>query len=67
MKYLCGVDTGGTFTDCVVMDEQGQITITKSPSTPSDFAVGFFNALEVAAEKRERTLVRAVVYSSKRK
>jgi N-methylhydantoinase A/oxoprolinase/acetone carboxylase beta subunit len=56
MQYFCGVDTGGTFTDCVVMDEQGQITIAKSPSTPSDFALGFFNALEVAAEKLELTL-----------
>ena len=56
MPYFCGVDTGGTFTDCVVMDEQGQITIAKSPSTPSDFALGFFNALGVAAEKLELTL-----------
>jgi N-methylhydantoinase A/oxoprolinase/acetone carboxylase beta subunit len=37
MPYFCGVDTGGTFTDCVVMDEQGQITIAKSQSTPKDF------------------------------
>ena len=51
MPYFCGVDTGGTFTDCVVMDEQGQVTIAKSPSTPKDFAEGFFNALEVAAGK----------------
>ena len=51
MQYFCGVDTGGTFTDCVVMDEHGQITIAKSPSTPGDFALGFFNALEAAAEK----------------
>ena len=56
MQYFCGVDTGGTFTDCVVMDEQGQITIAKSPSTPGDFGLGFFNALEVAAENLELTL-----------
>ena len=56
MDYFCGVDTGGTFTDCVVMDADGRITIAKSPSTPSDFAVGFFNALEVAAEKLNLTL-----------
>ena len=56
MQYFCGLDTGGTFTDCVVMDEQGQITIAKSPSTPKDFAEGFFNALEVAAEKLGLTL-----------
>ncbi len=56
MPYFCGIDTGGTFTDCVVMDEQGHITIAKSPSTPKDFAEGFFNALEVAAEKIALTL-----------
>ncbi|MBI3303662.1 MAG: hypothetical protein HYZ72_16480 [Deltaproteobacteria bacterium] len=57
MQYFCGVDTGGTFTDCVVMDERGQITIAKSPSTPKDFAEGFFNALEVAADKLGLTLI----------
>ena len=56
MQYFCGIDTGGTFTDCVVMDEQGRITIAKSPSTPRDFAEGFFNALDVAAEKLDLTL-----------
>ncbi len=56
MQYFCGIDTGGTFTDCVVMDEHGCITIAKSPSTPKDFAEGFFNALEVAAEKLTLTL-----------
>jgi N-methylhydantoinase A/oxoprolinase/acetone carboxylase beta subunit len=25
MKLRVGVDTGGTFTDCVVIDEQGRI------------------------------------------
>ena len=56
MRYFCGIDTGGTFTDCVVMDERGRITIAKSPSTPKDFAEGFFNALEVAAVKLDLTL-----------
>src|SRR5271155_5437954 len=56
MKYFCSIDTGGTFTDCVVMDEQGRVTIAKSPSTPDDFARGFFNALEVAAERLGVTL-----------
>jgi N-methylhydantoinase A len=58
MPYFCGVDTGGTFTDCVVMDGEGKITIAKSPSTPKDFAEGFFNALDVAAGKLGLTLSR---------
>jgi N-methylhydantoinase A len=55
-KYFCSIDTGGTFTDCVVMDDQGRVTIAKSPSTPDDFARGFFNAVEVAAERIGITL-----------
>jgi N-methylhydantoinase A len=37
-----GIDTGGTFTDVVAVDEEtGQLATTKTPSTPSDPAVGF--------------------------
>jgi len=49
--YLVGVDIGGTFTDCVVLDGEGRITATKSPSTPGDFAEGMLGALGVAAER----------------
>ena len=34
--YLVGVDIGGTFTDCVVLDRAGNITATKSASTPGN-------------------------------
>jgi len=49
MKYYCGVDTGGTFTDCAVIDHNGRITIAKRPSTPDDYSTGLFNALESCA------------------
>ena len=52
-RYLVGVDIGGTFTDCVVLDERGRITATKSPSTPGNFAQGMINALGVAATELE--------------
>jgi N-methylhydantoinase A len=51
--YLVGVDIGGTFTDCVVLDAKGRITATKSPSTPANFAEGMLAALAVAAERLE--------------
>jgi N-methylhydantoinase A len=35
--YRVCVDTGGTFTDCVVLDESGELSEFKAPSTPSDF------------------------------
>lgn len=50
-KYLVGVDIGGTFTDCAVLDPQGGITATKSPSTPGNFAQGMIDALAVAAQR----------------
>jgi len=46
--YLCGVDIGGTFTDCVVVDDTGRVVATKTPSTPHDFAQGMMAALEAA-------------------
>src|SRR5579863_2051510 len=41
-KLRLGVDTGGTFTDAVILDEEsGAFTIDKVPSTPSDPSASF--------------------------
>src|ERR1043166_1411596 len=48
-EFVVGVDIGGTFTDCVVLSETGQITIGKALSTPDDFAQGAVNAVDDAA------------------
>ena len=46
MRLRIGVDTGGTFTDVVAVDEvSGKLTVTKTPSTPADPAVGFMAGL----------------------
>src|ERR671933_2065945 len=50
-SYLVGVDIGGTFTDCVVIDERGGVVTAKSPSTPDDFSRGMLNAMAAAAEQ----------------
>ena len=47
---MVGVDVGGTFTDCVTMDELGTVTVGKSLSTPEDYSVGALNAVRNAAE-----------------
>ena len=36
MKYVIGVDIGGTFTDLVCIDEEGNLVVRKVPSTPID-------------------------------
>jgi N-methylhydantoinase A len=50
MNYNIGVDIGGTFTDCVVVDEAGELTIGKALSTPDNFADGVVNAVRHAAK-----------------
>ena len=50
MNYVVGVDIGGTFTDCVVVDEAGAVTIGKSLSTPVDFSQGALDAAADAAK-----------------
>ena len=50
MNYNIGVDIGGTFTDCVVVDEAEELTIGKALSTPDNFADGVFNAVRNAAQ-----------------
>jgi N-methylhydantoinase A len=50
MTFNLCIDIGGTFTDCVVADENGELHIFKSPSTPGEFEKGFINVLAVAAD-----------------
>ncbi|MSR15723.1 MAG: hydantoinase/oxoprolinase family protein [Gammaproteobacteria bacterium] len=50
-SFLCGLDIGGTFTDCVLIDEHGKLTISKAPSTPKNFADGVLDALRCAGER----------------
>ncbi len=48
--YRIGIDVGGTFTDLVAVDEEGQVTLAKAPSTPSDPSLGVMDGLGRLAE-----------------
>ncbi|MFQ5660301.1 MAG: hydantoinase/oxoprolinase family protein [Gammaproteobacteria bacterium] len=50
------VDVGGTFTDCLVMDENGELKQYKSPTTPDDPAEGVIHALTKAATDHGRSI-----------
>lgn len=55
-RYIAGIDIGGTFTDCVIVDQDGRVTTAKSSSTPPDFATGIVNVLEAAAQRLDISL-----------
>lgn len=48
---LCYVDVGGTFTDAIVVADDGSFTLAKALSTPDAMARGFFNALGALADE----------------
>ena len=66
MRYVVGIDIGGTCTDCVVVDEGGRVTLGKAFSTPPDFSQGILDALSVAASEigvaREELLDAATLF-----
>ena len=49
--YVVGIDTGGTFTDCVVIDGAGRVHIDKAFSTPGDPSLGARDALRNVAAR----------------
>ena len=53
---VVGVDIGGTFTDCAVIDETGRVHVGKVPTTPQDRSLGFFNAIDEVARGLGLTL-----------
>jgi len=55
MKLLT-IDVGGTFTDCLVLEESGQLQRFKASTTPEDPTRGFFAAVSKAAGHYKQTL-----------
>ncbi len=52
MSIILGIDTGGTYTDAVVLDdERGVIGAAKALTTKHDLSVGIQNAVEAALPK----------------
>src|SRR5437868_7581562 len=47
-RFLVGVDIGGTFTDCAVVDRDGHAFVGKVLTTYDDLSRGFFESIEAA-------------------
>ncbi|MEM7252873.1 MAG: hydantoinase B/oxoprolinase family protein [Pseudomonadota bacterium] len=47
--WRIGIDVGGTFTDLVLVDGQGNTQVVKAPTTPRDPTAGILHALEKVA------------------
>ncbi len=50
------VDVGGTFTDVLVLDDQGSVREFKVPTTPQDPSLGVLQGMEAAARGLGLTL-----------
>jgi N-methylhydantoinase A len=48
--YRIGIDVGGTFTDLVAVEDDGQIILAKTPSTPADPSIGVLDGLKILAD-----------------
>ena len=49
-RYRIGVNIGGTFTDCVVREEEGPLVLEKAFTTPGAIGEGV-QCLKIAAER----------------
>ncbi|QIG52432.1 hydantoinase/oxoprolinase family protein [Nordella sp. HKS 07] len=50
------IDTGGTFTDLIVGEADGSLTMHKAPTTPADPVAGVIDVLKVAAAAKGEKL-----------
>lgn len=50
-KYRLGIDAGGTFTDFILANRDGEVQIFKVPSTPSEPTSAIKNGLALIAEE----------------
>ena len=50
MSYRIGIDTGGTFTDLVLVGSDGRVNLFKTPSTPLDPPVAIRTGIDLISE-----------------
>jgi N-methylhydantoinase A len=63
--FVCGIDTGGTFTDCVILRDDGRIVPAKASSTPDNFAIGVFESVGRAAQTLDLSIEQVLARTSR--
>lgn len=64
-RYRVGIDTGGTFTDFVSIDEEsGELTITKTSSTPQNRIDGVINSINESAISEKTDAVSQLIHGT---
>ena len=64
VNYI-GIDSGGTFTDVVLMDESGNVQSFKTQTTPRDPSIGVMEGVKLAAQSlgvEDGSLLRECAY-----
>jgi len=53
MAYRVGIDTGGTFTDAISVDDKGVTQTAKASTTPQDLTIGSMNVIDNLARRNK--------------
>jgi len=53
MAYRVGIDTGGTFTDAISVDDKGVTQTAKASTTPHDLTIGTMNVIDNLARRNK--------------
>jgi N-methylhydantoinase A len=64
MTFRASIDVGGTFTDLVFTDENGELAVFKSLTTPRETWKGMIDALRLAAESYQMPLSKLLAEST---
>lgn len=64
-RYRVGIDTGGTFTDFVSIDEEsGELTITKTSSTPENPINGVIDSIDESSIGEETEAISQLIHGT---